>query len=141
MAEAVSLSASGAGGEGSETDVWPGATEITGTGLNFLKAGGPAPACPRAESDETKRGEGGEGQQGEPPWGRNPEGGRQQKECRPASGSGEQTPMRTRTLWEEGGAPRTKKPRMCPEMGQVTVPPQTAPREKRGAASRVLQQS
>ena len=139
MAEAVSLSSNGAGGRGSETDVWLDATDITGIGLNLLKA--PAPACQRAEPDETKRGEGGEGQQGRPPWGQNPEGGKQQKGCRPASGSEEQTMVRIRTLWEEGGAPRTKKPRMCQEMGQVIVPPLTAPREKRGAASMVLQQS
>ena len=49
--------------------------------------------------------------------------------------------VRTRTLWEEGGAPKTKRLRMCQEMGQVTVPPLTAPKEKRGGASMVLQQN
>ena len=38
VAEAVSLSSSGAGGRGSETAVWLEAADTSGIGLNFLKA-------------------------------------------------------------------------------------------------------
>ena len=48
---------------------------------------------------------------------------------------------RTRTLGEEGGAPKTTKPKMCQEMGQVSVPPLTAQKEKMDGARMVLQKN
>ena len=48
---------------------------------------------------------------------------------------GEQTPRQTRTLGRRQGAQWTKRPMMYPGMGQVTEPPLTARRERKGAAS------